>query len=270
MIGVGITTRNRPECLETSLRHFQRFGYGDKIVVIDDNSELWRVNKTVIDNSCVDVKYKLSNTRLGIAKAKNACLAELQDCDHVFLFDDDAWPMADGWAQRWIDINKYNSIGHSMFGVDCDANEDVNKAFRAHIKEVARIGDFDHQMIAMSNCFGVLLYFNRECLDAIGGYDHSAQNVYGYEHAQVSERAGKAGFTKGHKYICPAVSMELIYSVDLTYNWLKLEPPLPAEWLAIAKSSVTQDEADGHKKNSTIMDNLQIKIDLVDPFSLQV
>ena len=38
-IGIGITTRNRPECLEACLRHFKEFGYGDKIVVIDDNSE---------------------------------------------------------------------------------------------------------------------------------------------------------------------------------------------------------------------------------------
>lgn len=267
MIGVGITTRNRPECLEACLRHFKEFGYGDKIVVIDDNSDLWRVNEAVINSCGMDVIYKRSQTRLGIAKAKNGCLFELMDCEHVFMFDDDAWPIQHGWAERWISINKHNSIGHSIYGVDCDSNEEVNKALRAHVKEVARIGDFEHQMIAFSNCFGVMLYFNRECLDNIGGYDSSAKNVYGYEHAQISKRAGKAGFTKGHEYISPAAAMEMIYSVDIAYNWIGILPPLETEWLHISKSSVTKEEADGHKKNSSLLDNFPIFIELVNPLS---
>lgn len=267
MIGIGITTRNRPECLEACLRHFKEFGYGDKIVVIDDNSELWRINKLIIDSLDINITYKYSPKRLGISKAKNACLVELSDCDHVFMFDDDAWPIEHGWENRWIGINKHNSIGHSIYGVDCNASEDINRAFRAHVNEVARIGDFEHQMIALSNCFGVVLYFTRECLNAIGGYDHSAKNVYGFEHAQISKRAARAGFTQGHEYICPAASMEMIYSVDITYNWLMYEPPLHTEWLKIAKSSVTKEEADGHVENSSIMDNYQIKIELIDPFN---
>lgn len=266
-IGVGITTRNRPECLEACLRHFREFGHGDKIVVIDDNSELWRVNKAIVDSCGMDVIYKKSNTRLGIARAKNACLWELRDYEHVFMFDDDAWPAQHSWAERWISINKHNLIGHSIYGVDCEMNEEVNMALRAHVKELTRMGDFEHQMIAFSNCFGVMLYFNRDCLNEIGGYDDSAENVYGYEHAQISKRAAKAGFTKGHEYISPASAMEMIYSVDIAYNWVGIIPPLEVEWLHMARSSVTKEEADAHGKNSSLLSNFSILIDLVDPFS---
>lgn len=266
-IGVGITTRNRPECLETALRHFAAFGHGDRLVVVDDNSDAWRVNKAIIDSSGIDVIYKRSSRRLGIANAKNGCLSELSRCDHVFIFDDDAWPISSDWANRWIAINKHNSIGHSMYGVDCEANEEVNAALRAHITEIGRIGDFEHQMVALSNCFGVMLYFTRDCLNAIGGYDHTAENVYGFEHAQISKRANLAGFTGGFDYISPAASLELIYSVDITYNWLKHEPPLTAEWLPIARSSVTADEAASHVNNQRLMENLHAYIELIDPFS---
>lgn len=265
MIGVGITTRNRPECLEACLRHFKEFGYGDKIVIVDDNSDLWRLNKLVIDSFDLNIKYRYSNKRLGIAKAKNACLIELKDCDHVFMFDDDAWPIQRGWENRWININKYNSIGHSIYGIDCNANESANRSLRAHVSEVARIGDFEHQMIAFSNCFGVVLYFNKECLNALGGYDDSAKNVYGFEHAQVSKRAGTAGFTCGHEYISPAASAEMIYSIDIAYNWLGINPPLDVEWLPRFRSSVTDEEAGNHIYNADLMYTQNIHIPLVDP-----
>jgi len=264
-IGIGITTRNRPECLEACLRHFAEFGYGDKIVVIDDNSEVWQVNKIVAESFGINLIYKFSNSRLGIAKAKNACLWELRDCEHVFMFDDDAWPCEKGWENRWISINKHNSIGHSIYGVDCNADENTNKALRAHVTEVGRIGDFEHQMIALSNCFGVVLYFSRECLDAIGGYDSSAKNVYGYEHAQISIRAGTAGFTRGHKYISPAPSAEMIYSIDIAYNWLGIKPPLEVSWLEKFRSSVTKEEADAHINNANIMNISSTYIPLENP-----
>lgn len=266
MIGIGITTRNRPECLEACLRHFKEFGHGDKIVVVDDSSEIWRVNKSIVDSCGIDVVYKKSENRLGIAKAKNACLFELLDCEHVFMFDDDAWPAQHGWAERWILINKHNSIEHSIYGIDCSSNEEAKKVLRAHVSEVGRIGDNEHQMIALSNCFGVVLYFTRNCLNSIGGYDSSAQNVYGYEHAQVSKRASRAGFTSGHEYICPAASTEMIYSVDIAYNWLKQQPPLEVEWLSKFRSSVTEEEAKNHVKNSNLMNIGSIHIPLENPF----
>jgi glycosyltransferase involved in cell wall biosynthesis len=264
-VGIGITTRNRPECLEACLRHFKEFGYGDKIVVVDDNSDAGEVNSAIVKSFEIPVIYKYSEKRLGIASAKNACLWELSDMDHVFLFDDDSWPAMHGWEKRWISINKFNNIGHSIYGVDCQSSEYINAALRAHVEETGRIGDFNNQMIAYNNCFGVVLYFSRECLNAIGGYDGSAENVYGYEHAQISMRAASAGFTQGHKYISPAASMEMIYSIDIAHNWLNATPPLSVSWLNNSRSSVSKEEADGHTNNAKLMDTANVYIQLVNP-----
>lgn len=262
--GVGITTRNRPECLETCLRHFINFGYGDKIVVIDDNSEMWQVNKDIVESFGVNVTYKYSNSRLGVSKAKNACLWELRDCEHVFLFDDDTWPQCDNWAETWIKINEVNGVGHSMFNVTAEELLDLNPAFRAVVKPIASIGDSDTKMVSFSNCFGVMLYFNRACLDTIGGFLNDTPHLYGYEHAQISGRANIAGFTQGHQYLTPLIATDLIYSIDITYCMLKIPPFFDTPWIDNFRSSVTLEESSQANKNSAIMGIKEVYSPLVD------
>lgn len=269
-IGIGITTRNRPECLEACLRHFKEFGYGDKIVVIDDNSELWQINKIVVESFGINVVYKLSNSRLGISKAKNACLWELRDCEHVFLFDDDAWPQRHNWAETWIKINEANDIGHSMFNVTSDAELELNPAFRAVVQPIEKIGTNRTNMVSFSNCFGVMLYFNRKCLDVLGGFISDTPYLYGYEHAQISERAHTAGFTQGHKYLTPSIASELIYSIDITHCMLKIAPHFDVDWIDNFRSSVTLEESSQAEKNSVIMGMKEIHSPLVNPFEQRI
>ena len=264
-IGIGITTRNRPECLEACLRHFVEFGHGDRIVVIDDNSEVWQVNKIVAESFGINVVYKFSDLRLGISKAKNACLWELRDCEHVFLFDDDAWPQCHDWAETWVKIKEENNVGHSMFNVTAEDLLELNPAFRAVVKPISSIGTDEMKMISFSNCFGVMLYFTRKCLDALGGYISDAPHLYGYEHAQISARANMAGFTQGYQYLAPLIASELIYSIDITYSMLKIAPPFDTRWIENFRSSVTLEESSQAEKNSVIMGVKEIYHPLVDP-----
>ena len=262
-IGIGITTRNRPECLEACLRHFAKFGHGDKIVVIDDNSAVWQVNKLVAESFGINVTYKFSNSRLGVSKAKNACLWELRDCEHVFLFDDDSWPQCDNWAETWIKINEVNNVGHSMFNVTAAELLELNPAFRAVVQPITSIGTDEMKMVSFSNCFGVMLYFNRACLDALGGFLSDTPHLYGYEHAQISGRANIAGFTQGHQYLTPSIASELIYSIDITYCMLKIPPFFDTPWIDNFHSSVTLEESSQADKNSAIMGIKEIHSPLV-------
>ena len=263
-IGIGITTRNRPECLEACLRHFKEFGYGDKLVVIDDNSEVWQVNKLVTESFGINVVYKFSSSRLGVSQAKNACLWELRDCEHVFLFDDDAWPQCYNWAETWININEANGVGHSMFNVTAEAELELNPAFRAVVNPIEEIGANEMKMVSFSNCFGVLLYFNRKCLDALGGFISDAPHLYGYEHAQISKRAHTAGFTQNHQYLTPSIASKLIYSIDISYCMLKTMPYFDVDWIGNFRSSVTLEESSQAEKNSVIMGIKEIHYPLVD------
>ena len=264
MIGIGITTRNRPHVLKSALDHFALFHtVENKYIIIDDNSDLDKQCEDIVQDFKnkvnADVIFKKSEQRLGIARAKNACLAQMTECDHVFLFDDDAWPKCSGWSEKWINTCETNDIHHSMYIVSIPNHEDL-------FKETGRIGEEESQIVGWSNCFGVSLYFSRHCLDTIGGYDYiNAMNVYGYEHAQISKRAFNAKLTNRLTYASPALISEWIYSVDISYMWHHQPPPIECNWINFFASSVTSDEANMHEQNSRMMLEPQTYIPLVDP-----
>jgi len=268
-IGIGITTRNRPDVLSTALAHFSMFGYGDKMVIVDDNSDTYEQNKKVIEESGINVTYRYSDKRLGIARAKNACLAKLKDVDHVFIFDDDTWPSSENWAQKWVDINKHNNVGHSLWNVFIRPSTKAGEP-GADIEILseyitAEWSSGKNAMRAWTQCLGVMLYFSRECLDAIGGYDNEAKTVYGYEHAQMSKRANKAGFCNGYDYISPVLADELIYSFDISYGWMGKQSPIEIPWKERFTTSVSPEEAKAHPQNAFLMSKNDIHIPLVDP-----
>lgn len=264
MIGIGITTRNRPHVLKSALEHFAMFHTNEsKYVIVDDNSDSDKQCNNIVNDfaSRIDatVILRKSKERLGIALAKNACLAQLTDCDHVFLFDDDAWPRKQGWSQKWINSCEVNNIHHSMYVTPIPDHEHL-------FREISRIGQGENQVIGWSNCFGVSLYFSRHCLNVIGGYDYiNARNVYGYEHAQISKRAFNANLTNKLPYASPALISDWIYSVDISYMWHHQPSPIECEWIGSFASSVTTEEANMHEQNSRMMLEPQIHIPLVDP-----
>jgi glycosyltransferase involved in cell wall biosynthesis len=264
MIGIGITTRNRPHVLRSALEHFALFHtVENKYVVIDDNSD--------IENDCAEIVsefrakvnaeviVKKSEQRLGIALAKNACLAELSDCEHVFLFDDDAWPQHENWSTLWINACSSNNVHHSMYCIQLSEDNDF-------FEETGKLGSGETEITGWSNCLGVALYFSRKCLKKLGGYDYiNAKNVYGYEHAQMSKRAFNAGMTGGFAYASPSFISDWIYSADMSWGWKKQLPPLEASWLENFSSSVSQDESSKHEDNAMMMINPKTYIELVNP-----
>lgn len=269
--GIGITTRNRPHVLQTALKHFAEFPVSDcKFVVVDDNSDV--DNSHVIDEFIATetyspIVYRRSGERLGISKVKNACLASLHDCEHVFLFDDDCWPVSPDWAQNWVSINQANKIQHSMFNVGMQTLLDRNPAFKAVVQSCSVTGSGRESMVAYNNCFGVMLYFTREVLDVVGGYQTDTPALYGYEHAQMSKRIGDLKrFTANYHYWTPWIATELLYSVDISYCMLKIRPPIEPSWLDNFVSSVSPEEMAQAEANSVIMHDPRTYIPLVDPF----
>lgn len=259
-IGVGITTRNRPYVVDVGLSHFEKYSqYIDRLVVVDDSSDdVCRDAVTAsIAKSSLPITYRYSSKRLGISRAKNACLSSLENFDHVFLFDDDAWPKQLGWEEYWINCNKENNISHSMWLID-------HPGLNSVISKIDTIGTGSSEMYAFSNCLGVALYFSNECIKTIGAYRYDVPNVYGYEHAHMSVRAQKAGLTAGHKYLTPSRLHEYIYSVDISLMWMGQEPPLTTLDRSLIGSSVTPQEVSASSNNSFLMNTDDGYIPIVD------
>lgn len=261
--GIGITTRNRQNCLRTSLEHFAAFHTDEDVyVIIDDNSDDWLANARLVEKFraavSASVVYRHSARRLGIAGAKNECLLELQHVDDVFLFDDDAFPRVAGWSGKWVAASRKWDVHHSMFNVSADWGDHPS-----FYRITSSMGSGETGMSDWSNCCGVALHFTRQCLDAIGGYDtEAALNVYGYEHAQMSQRARRALLTKGMNYPSPTEIHEWIYSIDMSWFWKKWDPPCEIPWLADFRSSVTPEEASKTEDNAPMMTRSVVNVPL--------
>ena len=99
IIGIALSTHNRKGVLNQALEHhLKHLPARAMIVVIDDGSK----PAAVVPESVQLLRHE---TSLGIVASKNASLSALMDagCEHLFLWDDDAWPIADNWHLPYIE-----------------------------------------------------------------------------------------------------------------------------------------------------------------------
>lgn len=192
-IGIGITTRNRKEVYEACLKYMTDFTQGCVLYTYED---------------CSDIPYTANcgTERIGVAKAKNKCLEYLysQNCTHIFLFDDDTFPIIKEWYLPFIE----SKVGHLNY-------TPVDKVGTLVISK-------DNRVLSTDRVWGCMLYFNTELVGK--PLYNEAFGIYGYEHCELTQRI----FNQGNKYKFATLEniSELIYSYDYDLNWLGKRPPL--------------------------------------------
>lgn len=111
----------------------------------------------------------------GVAVTKNRGIAALMDsgCEHLFLADDDIWPVIAEWWQPYIDTGEPHLM--HCWG----ANRYL------HTEGDRTVWSWPH---------GVLLYVQRHVIEKVGGM--RTVFVHAGEHAEWSRRIHAAGFTR--------------------------------------------------------------------------
>lgn len=152
-VGVAVSTHRRPDVLSRALFHWAK-AMPDVLVVNHD------------------VHGR------GVAATKNAGISALMDanCRHLFLADDDVWPVKPGWAEPYVT----DPEPHLM-----------------HCWGQKRLIADDGHYTTWTHPRGVLLYVERRVIDAVGGMRTVCR--WGGEHSEWSRRIHNAGFTK-HRY----------------------------------------------------------------------
>ncbi|WP_277971762.1 glycosyltransferase family 2 protein [Pantoea agglomerans] len=195
-IGIAISTHNRHDVLFRALEHhLKHLPVGALVVVIDDGS----AKPVTVPEGVSVIRHDVSR---GIVAAKNASLEALMDagCEHFFLWDDDAWPIADNWHLPYIE------------------SPEPHLAYQ--FKDLAtgpKMNDFglqyrDDQHIAYTGQRGVMLYYHRSAIEKVGGFDV----IYGrgmYEHGDLALRIHNAGLTTW-AFADVVGSEKLIHSLD--------------------------------------------------------
>ncbi|HHT8234816.1 TPA: glycosyltransferase family 2 protein [Enterobacter hormaechei] len=195
-IGIAITTHNRPDVLNRAIeQHIKHLPAGALVVVIDDGSK----PAAVVPDGVQLLRHV---TSLGIVASKNASLTALMNagCEHLFLWDDDAWPIADNWHLPYIESPEPHLAYQFLDLAGTNKLNDLSELYR------------DDQHVAYTGQRGVMLYYHRSAIDKVGGFDP----VYGrgmYEHSDLALRIHNAGLTTW-AYGDVVGSEKLIHSLD--------------------------------------------------------
>lgn len=191
-IGIGVTTHNRNALVASTIAKLLELTPEARLVVVDDAS-----SKPV---SIDGVEVYRFDTNVGIARAKNKCLELLADCDHIFLFDDDTYPLQAGWYEPYI-----ASPEHHLMYLFKDWSSGKPVGDDAIIYQ-------DDQHRAHQHARGCMMYVDSTALDAVGGMDVRYGKAMN-EHLDWSMRIHNAGLTT-FKYMDVVGSEQLIYSMD--------------------------------------------------------
>lgn len=193
-IGIGCTTFNRPAHIEL----FQM-----------------QIGKHTDNGFKFHIARDTDKDRKGIAYRKNECLSYLKDCDYIFLFDDDCFPIKEGWADWFIGHHSVSQQHHFLYLKETPTIKKIesiliNKDHKTHSELLSKINSYN-------NCGGCFMFLTKEVIEKVGGYC-SDYGYYGYEHAGYSTRIHLAGLTHMGKYLCPAEAGEYIYSMDYDFH----------------------------------------------------
>lgn len=186
-IGIAITTvPKRKELHQKQMEYFAKFAPENAFIYVHND---WQ--------------------GIGIAKSKNKCFSELMEagCTHLFLFDDDCWPIKDGWIELFTKSNLFHSS--LTFTHHTDGTPNKHKLIRT-------LKGIDY----FSNGCGMMLYYTRKCIEQIGGMD-IRYTKWGYEHGGLSMRIKNIGMTDS-TFVAPVGAMDYFYSADHH----KSEPPV--------------------------------------------
>lgn len=170
-IGVAISTCNRRDVLTEALTHWRKhLPENALLVIVDDASD----EPLIADATVVRHDY-----RRGVAMTKNRGIAELIDrgVEHLFLADDDVWPVADDWWRPYIE------------------SPEPHLSFQWATRPPWRRTHDDGKHFAIGFPRGVMLYAERRVIDAVGGMD-IAYGVHGGEHVEWQQRIHDAGLTR--------------------------------------------------------------------------
>lgn len=192
-VAVAISTRNRPNEFKRSALHWAATDYSNiEFFVVDDSSD---------SEYCGGADFRFE-TRAGIPKVKNKCLelAYNSGADHIFLSDDDIFPLSKDWLLPYINSGE----AHLSFCFE-DSYGGTPRRYK-----LGTTGDGRFAIYSGGN--GCLMYFSRSCIDRVGGFDENYGLGY-YEHNDISRRIHNAGLTR-FLYMDIANSSDLLYSMD--------------------------------------------------------
>lgn len=138
----------------------------------------------------------------GVSHARNTCLKHLYDegCDYMFVFDDDCYPVMDGWEKYFVKQAQKHDMQFFI----------LPEAFKDPLLNIrGEVGFWGGGLCQFA-------LYSRRCIEEVGYYN-TAYDRYGYEDAGYMHRVWNSGIngplTDGHP--SPIRVLAYIHSEDV-------------------------------------------------------
>ncbi len=190
MIGVAISTTgdsHRMDLLEACVNAWRKhLPIGSMLIVTVDGDEAATDRAyEAIDPTKYGNVYRVGQGRQtregtqGVAVNKNTGIELLmaQGVDHMFLCDDDTWPLSDGALTAHLRLSRDFGVLHNM----------ICWGEGRKLKQYTNYASWTWPR-------GVMMYVHNSVVDAVGGMDERF-GPGGHEHVEWSRRIYNAGFT---------------------------------------------------------------------------
>jgi len=163
-IGVAIITRNRPEYFHECLKSVLSISQDSlqQIVVVNDGDDIPGFE------GHDRVHYIKNDDNLGVGVSKNKGLQRLLDeqCDHLFVLEDDVIIHDRTTFNIYIHTSKLTGIEHLNFCLHGGDNKRNGKSAPKLVVDYK-----DVKLSLYHNVYGALSYYTRGCLDRVGLMD---------------------------------------------------------------------------------------------------
>lgn len=211
-IGIGVITYNRLQSLKRLLESIKRYTYSPY--------DLWVADAGSTDGT-LEWLHKnnyqfISGPQVGVSWNKNRALRMLQNCDYIFLFEDDIEIIRSEWEKIYIKAIKLTGIQHfNYFAVKRDK------------KGPRKPDKFDDITIEYyKELQAPVQVFTKKVIAALGGFSYRYKEGPG-GHVDYTERIIKAGFTTASPNYasvleadkCFKYHEELVYSTMTKEEW---------------------------------------------------
>lgn len=190
-IGCAIITCDRPEFFKKSYDSVKN-NHNITIVVIDDGEK--SIDKSV---ELERVHYIKTKGKQGVAIAKNKAFDYLldNDCEHIFLMEDDVEIIDQNVFDAYINTSKATGLKHLNYGLHGNHNRD-SYGNPTIIKTVNYGNGISVDLYP--NVLGAFSYYHRSVLENVGLIDD--EYYLSMEHVDHTYKASLKGYTSPWRY----------------------------------------------------------------------
>jgi len=222
-IGVGVITCNAVERFEKCIRSIPKV---DALVVVNDGDQYLKEVYPTHPNDPYIIQHS-QNKCVGISKNDAMRYLMQQDCDHIFLIEDDMIIQREDVFEKYIKTAEASGIWHLNFGYHGPANMKPGTT-EPNPRQIVDYGN-GNEVALNPNCVGAFTYFLRGVIKEVGYHDERFKNAW--EHVEHTNRIIRKGLhppfwwfadvANSYEYIKEYASSEVSSVIRKTPEWEK-------------------------------------------------